>query len=185
MRTGFALLLLLGLALAGCGLAATDTAEMPLDAHGAPVMTQNEAIGLAAWVLENPAVAQDKPALAARAVAATDWLAGQEFLTGGLDTYSPARVVYWQILRREIRTWLGVRPGTTSQEVVDALFAASAALARHDDAKARAALQAPGFSLGAERTLATLSHLPRFAGTVRAFTDLMTAPLQMEPSSGR
>ncbi|HTW28640.1 MAG TPA: hypothetical protein VME92_16055 [Acetobacteraceae bacterium] len=172
-RTIGGLALLASLTLAGCGVSSGyNTAQMPYLASGAPAMTQNDAIAVSAWVLKNPGVAHGDPALAARAIAAEDWLAGQVFLTGNFDTYAPARIVYWQLLRNEVRSYLGIPTDAPSQLVVERLLSASAALSQHDESAAASDLQPPAFGLGPTRTIAALSNLPVFSQADRAFADL-------------
>jgi hypothetical protein len=62
--------------------------------------------------------------------------------------------------REEVRSVLGIAPGTRSQEVVDRLVAAASALQSGNRAAAESALDSPRFTLGPQRTLALLDNLP-------------------------
>jgi hypothetical protein len=164
---------LLSAAVAACGVIPADnTARMPLNQFGGPVLNQNQAIGLSSWALKNPATTRGNPELAARAIAAEDWLAGQDMLAGNFGSYQPVNEVPWGELRREVRGAIGVAPGAPSQVVVDRLLAASEALHAGDKAGAEAQLQSPVFSLGADGTLAALANLPPFPDRELAYADL-------------
>jgi hypothetical protein len=156
--------------LAGCG--PTDTARMPQNAAGGPVMNQNDAIALASWALKDPANTQGNPERAARAIAAEDWLAGQVLLTPDFGQYAPVNEVSWGTLRREVRAAIGVAPGTPSQVLIDHLIAAADALKANDINGAKAQLQPPAFTLGPDRTLAALGALPPFPDREWAFNEL-------------
>ena len=161
--------------LAGCGpYIPPDTARMPMVA-GRPVVTEAQAVDLFTYNLGYPATTYGNPALGARAVAATDWLAGQTSMVGDYGSYAPVYRVAWRPLRDQVRATLGIAPGTPSQEVVDRLFAASAALQRGDMPGAEAALQSPAFTLGPMRTIAVLGNLPPFPGWAQAHADLFWA----------
>lgn len=164
---------LLCAALAGCGvLPPDDTARMPTAPDGGPEMTQNDAIAISSWVLMNPGVAQGRPELAARAVAAEDWLAGQFRLTPDFAEYHPVTEVSWGALRREVRAAIGVAPQAKSQDVIGKLFTAARALHAGDRAAALALLQPPNFSLGPEGTLHALANLPKFRNAEWAYDEL-------------
>lgn len=166
-------LLLLCSALAGCGvLPKNDTAAMPNNRFGGPVMNQNEAIALSAYALRYPQNTRGNPALAARAIAAEDWLAGQDLLTPDFGEYMPVAQVPWGEFRREVRASIGVAPGTPSQVVVDHLLAVSDALKSGDRAAAEAQLQPPAFTLGPQRTLQVLANLPAYQNWSWAYADL-------------
>ncbi len=158
--------------LAGCsGALATDTAEMPLNKFGGPVMSQNEAIALSNWALKDPATTHGKPELAARAIAAEDWLAGRPLLSPDFGQYAPVNEVFWVEYRREVRAAIGVAPGTPSQVVVNSLLATADALhAGTPDAASQ--LQPPAFTLGPQGTLKALANLPAFPGQESAILDL-------------
>ena len=137
-----------------------DTAIMPRTQAGAPIMSDQGAIGLASYVLGSPSRYDGHPVDAARSLAAIDYLAGA--------LYSNPRWVgipaqHKQLMlqaRGEVRSLLAVPPGTSSQAVVDGLVAAGAAIESGNGAAARAALPAEVFGLGPERTLALLQNLP-------------------------
>jgi hypothetical protein len=158
---------------AACGLIpANDTARMPLNQYGGPVMSQSEAMRLSSYALMDPAVTHGNPALAARAIAAEDWLAGQDMLMPDFNQYQPVNQVSWGEFRRQVRSAIGIAPGTPSRVVVDRLLAASDALKAGNSATAKAQLQPPAFTLGPEGTIAALGNLPELSNASWAFTEL-------------
>jgi len=167
------LLLAAVLLLAGCAISSgADTARMPLAATGGPVMNEDEAIGMASWVLLNPGIAADNPERGARAVAAEDWLAGQTALSPDFAQYQPAFEYFWRTTRDEVRAAVGIAPGTPSQLVVDRMLAAAAALQAGDKAGAAAQFQPPAFTRGGAGTLAALAALPAIPAAQSAFAQL-------------
>ena len=171
MKNTIAMMVALGL-LAGCGaLKPNDTAEMPTNKYGGQVMSQNDAIGLSNWALKDPATTQGKPELAARAIAAEDWLAGQSMLTPDFGDYAPVNTSYWSVYRSQVRAAIGVAPGTPSQVVVNSLLATADAL-KAGAPNPGAALQPPAFTLGPDGTLKALANLPPFPGQELAILDL-------------
>jgi hypothetical protein len=173
MRLTIAAAVLFCAAVCGCGiLPPNDTATMPLNQWGGPMMNQNDAIGLSSWALKDPANTRGDPERAARAIAAEDWLAGQDMLTPDFGDYQPVAEVSWGEFRRQVRAAIGVAPGTPSQVVVDHLLAAADALHAGNTAAAQAQLQPPAFTLGPQGTLAALSNLPRFSGRDWAYAEL-------------
>jgi hypothetical protein len=163
------------LVLASCtqgGIAPVDTATMPLNASGGPELSQGQAIGLVGWALADPANTTGNPALAARAIAAEDWLSGQTILYGSYGSYAPSGELSWAEFRQQARAAIGVAPNAPSQQVVNRLLAASDALAAGQTAAAKAQLATPIFTLGPEATLAALSHLPPLPGKEWAFAEL-------------
>jgi hypothetical protein len=161
--------------LAGCAgqnIWHNDTAQMPENPDGGPKMNESDAISFAGWALNNPANTAGNPAYAARAIAAEDWLAGQDMLSGQFGSWAPVNEVSWGVLRREVRASIGVRPDAPSQQVVDDLFNVAAALqAGHTDA-AEKTLSDPIFTLGPQQTLAALTNLPPMHDHEWAFDDL-------------
>jgi hypothetical protein len=163
------------LALAGCAkgwLTPSDTATMPPNLYGGPELSQDQAIALASWALKDPTNAADKPAIAARALAAEDWLAGQTMLYGNFGSYAPVGELSWAQLRQQARAAIGVAADAPSQAMVNRLLAAADALeAGHSDA-AKAQLADPIFSLRPDATLQALSNLPKLPGRDWAFAEL-------------
>jgi hypothetical protein len=162
------------LALAGCAqaFAPTDTATMPLNAAGGQALTQDQAVGLASWALKDPANTAGKPAIAARALAAEDWLAGQNQLYGNFGSYAPVAEVSWGALRQQARAAIGVATTAPSQQVVDRLLATADALEAGRIDTAKTELSAPIFSLGPDATLQALTNLPKLPGRDWAFAEL-------------
>ncbi len=162
-------------ALSACGsYNPPDTARMPMTPQGALVINESDAIDLVEYQLGRPDSTHGNLELAARAVAAEDWLAGQTGLNGDYGNYAPAVRVPWVQFRQEVRAAIGVAPGTPSQTVVDRLLIAAAALKRGDRPTAVAQLQPPAFTLGGEATLAALDRLPAFAGYGPATSELQS-----------
>jgi hypothetical protein len=161
-----------GLLLAACAQVPTpETAEMPPNQYGGPLLNENQAIALAAWALRDPANTHGKPEVAARAIAAEDWLAGQWQLYGGFSGWAPLYDPYWVPFRQEVRASIGVPPNAPSQAMVNALFATAAALeAKQPDAGKE--LQPPVFTLGPQGTLQALANLPPYPGLLTAFAAL-------------
>jgi hypothetical protein len=173
MKTSISILLAAAL-LAGCagmGSLQTDTAVMPENKFGGPVMNQNDAIAEASWALKDPATTRGNPELAARAIAAEDWLAGQTQLTPDFGDYAPVNEAYWGEFRQQVRASVGIAPGAPSQTVVDALLATADAL-KSGAPNPGAALQPPSFTLGPDGTLKALANLPPFPARERAFVEL-------------
>ncbi len=173
MKTRIALLA--AVLLAGCaGQTAwrTDTARMPLNAGGGPRLNESQAIALASWALRDPANTAGNPERAARAIAAEDWLAGQDMLTGQFGGYAPVDQAAWNAFRREVRAAIGVAPDAPSQLLIDRLFAAADALKAGQAEAAVAQLADPIFTLGPQRTLAALGNLPPLPDREWAFADL-------------
>ena len=163
------------LALAGCAqglLTPNDTARMPLNPQGGPVMTQDQVIGFSSWVLKNPGSSAGNPARAARALAAEDWLAGQSMLYGSFDNYAPVTELSWSQFRRQARAAIGLPADAHSQDVVNHLMAAADALDAGNTEAAKAQLAAPIFTLGPAGTLQALSNLPPLPASEWAFAEL-------------
>lgn len=117
------------------------------------------AIALAADAFSGPAQTYGKPADAARAVAATEYLAGELATAPRWSCLSGTAQAQLAQARVALREALGVAPGTRSQQVVDGLERAADALAEDDHAAAVAALGPPAFRSG-EDTLGRLGNLP-------------------------
>jgi hypothetical protein len=160
--------------LAGCAAQdwRTDTAQMPLNPYGGPKLNESEAIGLASWALKDPANTAGNPERAAAAIAAEDWLAGQDMLTGQFGNWAPINEVSWGVFRREVRASIGVSPNASSQVLVDHLFAAADALKAGQTDAAATQLADPIFTLGPQGTLAALANLPAMPDREWAFADL-------------
>ncbi len=86
--------------------------------------------------------------------------------------YEPNGDYYWQRFRGEVRSAVGVAPGTPSQTVVDRMLAAADALKNGDRSAAEAQFTPPAFTLGGQGTLTALSNLPFFPAYGAAFADL-------------
>lgn len=158
LRSLLAALALLG-ACAGPG-APVPSAVLPPDAVEGVGDPTRAAILNTASAFGNPASMIGRPDEAARAVANYEHLA-VEIPTG------PRWVAFSPLvgleLRRglgDVRSAVGIAPGTPPQPVVDTLYAAFRALRAGDAEAARRALSPPVFPAGGEATLARLSSLP-------------------------
>ncbi len=136
-----------------------DTARLPPGALGGqdPDLA---AIGQASDAFSSASRTYGRPAEAARAAAAVEYL-------GGVLNTSPrwsclSGIAHAQILgaRGDVRRALGVAPGTPSQLVVDDLIRAADALADNDRAAAERALSPPAFAAPPAETLRLLGNLP-------------------------
>jgi len=145
---------------------------MPLNKYGGPVMNQNDAIAVSSYALEDPANTRGDPELAARAIAAEDWLSHQYLMTQDFGEYMPVNQVQWVAFSDEVRRAIGVPTSAPAQDVVDRLIAASDELKAGDQAAAEVQLQPPTFSLGPQQTIAALGDLPAFSDWSWAYTDL-------------
>ncbi len=135
------------LLLAGC-----DGVPPPPDAASVAPQTfggyQDPDVGamkLAEYAFSDAARTYGKPAEAARALAALDYMAGE--LSSSIRWPGVSDTVRQRMLaaRLTMRQAMGIDPAASSQEVVDALLAAAAPLAAGDDAKAAALLPPPVF----------------------------------------
>ncbi len=149
------------LAAAACSaITIPDYANMPLTSAGTPVMSDQGAIGTAAYLLASPSRTAGNPAEGARAMAAVDYLAGALYENPHWTAFPAITKVQMLQGREEERAYLGVAPGTPSQVVVDSLMRVSAALEAGDTRAAEAALPPHAFTYGPQETIARLSHLP-------------------------
>ena len=148
-------------AMAACGAATIqDTAIMPRTSAGTPVMSDQGAIQTASYSLGVPSRTAGRPGEAARALAAVDYLAGALYSNPHWDGIPATTKLRMLQGRAEVRSYLGVAPGTPSQVVVNDLIRASYALEGQDTAGASAALSNPVFTRGPAATIALLDRLP-------------------------
>lgn len=149
------------LVLAGCGgPTLVDTAVMPLNGGGTPLLSDQGAIQYSAYVLGSPGQAAGKPGDAARALASIDYLAGALYSNPHWTGFPAITKQLMLQGRAEVRRYLAVAPGTPSQVVVTDLLRAAAAFEGQDVAAAKAALPASVFTLGPDRTTALLTNMP-------------------------
>ena len=137
-----------------------DTARLApgqLGSNGDPDVT---AVNLAQWAFADSGRIRGRPADAARASAAMDYIAGKLY-TSPRWANIPA-LTQLQLLqgRREVREALGVAPGARSQAVVDRLTAAADALTQNDEPAALRQLGPPVFAAPPQQVLARLSDMP-------------------------
>ena len=156
----FVVLLLLPLATCGSLPGTPTTPYLPPMVFGVYQDNDIGAINYAAWAFASPANTRGNPVAAMRAVIALEYLPG-ELLENprwvGMDSLIKMRM---NQARFEVRQILGISPDVPPQVVVNVLLWASTALQVGDRAGALRALEAPGFTLGPEATLARLSDLP-------------------------
>jgi hypothetical protein len=147
-----------GLALAACA------AQAPVDTATAPpslgLTDPGTAISYTSWAFALPSRTHGNPALAARAVAALDYVAGPLNTNPQWQYGSPIISEEMLRAREQMRRVLGITPSATSQQAVDALTTVFLALRNGDPARAMQALSSPIFTPGPERTLEELNDLP-------------------------
>lgn len=161
MSSARILTLLAVLAAAACGAQTNyDVAIMPRNSAGTPVLSDQGAIGLSSYALGNRSSIEGRPAEAARALASIDYLAGALYENPRWSGLSVLDKINMQQGRQEVRGVLGVTPGTPSQVVVNSLIAAAQAFDAGDAAAQRAAFPPDVFTMGPDRIIALLSHLP-------------------------
>jgi hypothetical protein len=154
-------ILLAALLLGGCAAGGPpNVAQLPPGAFGAAPDPDQAALNRAEYDFADSSRLYGRPAEAARAAAAIDYLAGA-FDTQPRWAYLPPDTKQeMQDARAGVRQALGIAPDAPSQGVVDALFTAADALDAGDRAAAVAALRAPGFTLPPGRMLTRLSEMP-------------------------
>ncbi len=150
-----------GLLLCACTVASpqpADTARLPTNA----LSGQDQdvaAIGLAADAFSGPSQTYGRPADAARAAAALEYLAGELATAPRWSCLSGTAQVQLAQARTELRETLDVTPGTRAQQIVDQLERAADALTEDDQPAAVAALGPPAFRSGKDM-LTLLGNLP-------------------------
>ena len=149
-------------ALAGCAVQTSpvDTARF----NASPVWLAGDpdiwAINQAQWAFADPGRTLNRPAEAARAVAALDYLAGQINTSPRWAMIGPHSKMELLQARVETRAALGIAPDAPSQAVVDAMMAAGDALNAGDPHGAMASLHGPGFTQGPDQILHSLTAMP-------------------------
>ena len=149
--------------LAGCGNfqpVIPDNAHMSAGALGGGQDPDVGAANLASWAFADSGRTYGRPVEGARAAASLDYLAGAIYVSPRWAHVSPLTKEELLQGRVELRAALGVAPMATSQQVVDSLTGAGAALAAGDRAGAVRQLSPAVFPAGGEKTLATLANLP-------------------------
>ncbi len=164
----------LSLPLAACGGGPVPPhASLPPDAVAGVGDPTRAAIVSSAYAFNAPGgVARRRPAEAARAVAQVEHLATEIPHGPRWAEFSPLVGRELVAARGELRSALGIAPDAPPQAVVDALYAASRALAAGDGAAAERLLPPPAFRDG-RTTLARLASLPPLprTGTATALTE--------------
>lgn len=153
-----------------------DTARLTTEQLGSGFDPDVTAINQAQWAFADAGRTYGRPVEAARAAASMDYVAGEFYTSPRWSNISA--LTREQLLqgRAEVRSALGIPPGTPSQAVVDHLTAAGNALAVGNQGAALAQLSGPTFSTPPDQVLARLSNMPylRMANvsTMRAANEL-------------
>lgn len=174
------------LLLAACANARlVDTPVLPADAFTtlpgvfAPMTINESALYDAGIVLGNNGPRPVDPSRAAHAVASVEYLAGA-MNTGpywiGVDPLAAQLMI---LSRQEIRQALGAAPDARSQDVVNAMLAASHA---KSPAEMAAALNSPAFPQGGQATYERLAALDQLPITRRAIPQASRARFYLNRS---
>lgn len=135
-------------------------ATLPADAVvGAGDPTRAAIIGTA-YAFGTPASLAGQPGAAARAVANFEYLATELPYGPRWRGFSGTISADYTAGLQELRQTIGIAPQAPAQPVVQALYAASRALAAGDQAAAERSLAAPPFMAGGPATLQRLAALP-------------------------
>jgi hypothetical protein len=172
MRPAVAAVLALSLPLVACGGPAPPHASLPQDAVAGAGDPTRAAIVSTAYAFNTPASIARRPGEAARAAAQVEHLATEIPYGPRWSEFSPLVGRELVTARGELRAALGVSPDAPPQAVVDALYAASRALAAGDGLEAERLLPPPAFRDG-RTTLARLASLPPLprTGAATALTE--------------
>lgn len=167
-----AAVLALSLPLLACGGPVPPHAGLPPDAVAGVGDPTRAAIFSTAYAFNTPASIARRPVDAARAAAQVEHLATEIPHGPRWAEFSPLVGRELMAARGELRSALGISPDAPPQAVVDALYAASRALAAGDGTAAERLLPPPAFRDG-RTTLARLSSLPPLprTGTATALTE--------------
>jgi len=153
-----------------------DTARLTTGQLGSGFDPDVTAVNQAQWAFADSGRTYGRPVEAARAAASMDYIAGQLYTSPRWSNISALTKEQLLQGRIEVRSALGIAPGTPSQVVVDHLAAAGNALAAGNQALALAQLSGPAFTTPPDQVLARLSNMPylRMANvsTMRAANEL-------------
>ena len=174
-----AALLLACLLPAACGnlpIRTVDTAQLAPGQLGSLINLDVSAVQQAQWAFADPGRTRDRPAEAARATAAMDYIAGQLYTSPRWANISALTKEQLLQGRVQVRQVLGIVPDAPSQVVVNSLSGAFNALAAGNEPAAVAALSNPAFAQPGEQTLQRLANLPYIqmanVSTMRAANEL-------------
>lgn len=166
----------------GTAPASIDVAQLRPGALGAGGDPDVTAISTAQTAFDDVSRTYGHPALAARAAAALDYIAGAMSTSSRWGNVSPATKQALLQGREEVRAALGVVPGTPSQVVVDRLTAVAVALDAGDEAAAIRQLGPPAFNAPGAEILARLSNLPTLPmaniATEQALNEILNVPTE-------
>jgi hypothetical protein len=167
-----AAILAFSLSLGACGGPVPPHASLPPDAVMGVGDPTRAAIISTAYAFNTPASVARRPVDAARAAAQVEHLATEIPYGPRWVEFSPLVGRELVAARGELRSALGIAPDAPPQAVVDALYAASRALATGDGDAAARVLPPPAFRDG-RATLARLASLPSLprTGTATALTE--------------
>ncbi len=160
-----------------------DTARLAPGELGSYFNSDVSAVQQAQYAFADPGRTRNRPAEAARASAAMDYIAGEFYTSPRWANISALTKEQLLQGRVEVREALGVRPGAPSQLVVDSLANAANALAAGNQPAAAEALSNPAFTQPGEQTLQRLADMPYLhmanVSTMRAAGELF------RPDGGR
>lgn len=170
MIRAFLLVQLLLVGLAGCAVQRTDAAILPTGFYGPG--DQNDAAMLDAQsYYAGRNLRPATPQQVARVLAAVEYLSGEVNSNDRYSSVPALQQVQMMQAREELRAALAIAPGARSQQIVDALSAAS----RTQTPQALAdSLAQPFFTLGPQATAARLTNLPPMPITRRALDQIWT-----------
>jgi hypothetical protein len=162
MNDRVTLVLAAALMSAGCTPTPPPDTAFLLNAYGfgSNQDPQTAAIGVSAWALAEPSRTRNNPVIAARAIAAVDYLAGDLSSNPRWIAMNPLHKQMMLQARVEERQALGIAPQASSQQVVDSLLAFGAAMQLGNGPEAELSLRSPVFTLPPEETFSRLRNLP-------------------------
>ena len=155
-----------------------DSARLPPSTFGAYGVLDPDvrAVHQAQWAFADPGRTQGRPIEAIRAAASIDYIAGQFYVSPRWASISALTKQMLLEGRGEVREALGVRPDTSSQELVNRLAYAGNALEEGNTNAAESALGGPVFAQPGNATLQRLANLPYLqaanVSTMRAANEL-------------
>ena len=164
--------LLAALALSACAARGPLPDLPPRAGLGDRTTPALNALANAAESFARPSRLRARPAEAAVAAIQVEWLAEAAWQDPPFTRFGSFTPPAMNAARNELRAALGVADDASPTDVIAALDAAAAALARNDARAADAALSPPLFAPGAAARLGTLPRLPTVNdATFRALND--------------
>jgi hypothetical protein len=180
--------LLLATLLAACAVPPAppvDTARLPNAVPWYLGDVDTWAINHAEWAFADPARTRNRPAEAARAIAALDYIAGQMNTSyRWANSVGPIAKMELLTARADMRAALGIAPNAPSQVVVNVMLAVADALIVGNPHAAMAAMTGPAFTRPPEQILASLAALP-YIRAANLATSRANADLNEDGRTGR